>query len=129
MIMIVSEEKLQKSKQNPELLQKLIFQIKKDFQLYGEKIEVDFNSPDAYNELFEQISPVIKRMLNLDSQRFFSLLYAIDIDEQKVKKLLFGVESLDAEQEITHLILERELLKVVSRHLFSQQQNNNTFKE
>jgi hypothetical protein len=75
----------------------------------------------AYDELSQQIEPVIFRMLELDSARFFSLLYAIDVEEEKVKELLFGQSETDVSKELTHLILERELLKVVSRQIYAQQ--------
>lgn len=126
---IISKEQIQHSKKDPEFLKKLIAQLQKDFQWYNETIALNERSKHAYDELFEQVLPIITRMLNLDSQRFFSLLYAIDVDESEVKKLLFGKEELNAERELTHLILERELLKVLSRHIFSQQQNKKTFWE
>ncbi len=98
-------------------------QIQKDFQLYGEEIIFQGNHTTAYDELYEQILPIISRMLNLDSSRFFALLYAIDVNEQKVKGLVFGEEEIDTASELTHLILERELMKVVSRQMFAQKSN------
>jgi hypothetical protein len=34
---------------------------------------------------------------------------------------LFGQSETDVSKELTHLILERELLKVVSRQIYAQQ--------
>lgn len=98
-------------------------QIQKDFQLHGEEIKFDENDSTPYEALYDQIMPIISRMLNLDSSRFFALLYAIDVDEKRVKELVFGEDEIDTASELTHLILERELLKVVTRHLFSQKSN------
>tara|TARA_B110000503_G_C7138886_1_gene410037 strand:- start:1446 stop:1817 length:372 start_codon:yes stop_codon:yes gene_type:complete len=120
---IISSSELVTYKNNQLIVDKVALQIQKDFQFYDEKIEFSGNQETAYDELFNQIKPVIFRMLELDSARFFSLLYAIDIEEKKVRTLLLGNEEADVATELTHLILERELLKVVTRQLFSQQSN------
>ena len=120
---IISSIDIIEYKGNQSVIKKVGLQVQKDFQLYDEKIEFSGQHETAYDELFEQIKPIIFRMLELDSTRFFSLLYAIDVDERKVKELLFGHKESDVANEITHLILERELLKVVSRQIFSQQSN------
>lgn len=120
---IVSSSELLQYKNNQLIIDKLALQIQKDFQLYDEKIEFSGKEELAFDELFQQIKPIIFRMLELDSTRFFSLLYAIDVEEKKIKTLLFGKEQTDIATELTHLILERELLKVVTRQLFSQQSN------
>jgi len=98
-------------------------QVQKDFQLYGEEIIFVEGTSSPYDQLFDQVKPIIFRMLELDSTRFFSLLYAIDVEENKIKELLLGTKDSDVANELTHLILERELLKVLSRQIFSQQGN------
>ena len=120
---IISSIDIIEYKGKQSVIKKVGLQVQKDFQLYDEKIEFSGQHETAYVELFEQIKPIIFRMLELDASRFFSLLYAIDVDERKVKELLFGHKESDVASEITHLILERELLKVVSRQIFSQQSN------
>ncbi|MFT6166901.1 MAG: flavodoxin [Vicingaceae bacterium] len=120
---IISSSELVTYKNDQLIVDKVALQIQKDFQLYDEKIEFSGKQETAYDELFNQIKPVIFRMLELDSARFFSLLYAIDVEEKKVRTLLLGNEEADVATELTHLILERELLKVVTRQLFSQQSN------
>ena len=120
---IISSSELLRYKNDQLIIDKVVSQTQKDFQLYDEKIEFSGNQDTAFEELFNQIKPIIFRMLELDSNRFFSLLYAIDIDEKKVRSLLLGDEEADVAIELTHLILERELLKVVTRQLFSQQSN------
>jgi len=120
---IISASELTLYKNNQLIVDQVALQTQKDFQLYDEKIEFTGNQDTAYEELFDQIKPIIFRMLELDSTRFFSLLYAIDVDEKKVRALLLGDEEVDVAIELTHLILERELLKVATRKLFSQQSN------
>ena len=120
---IISASELTLYKNNQLIVDQVALQTQKDFQLYDEKIEFTGNQDTAYEELLDQIKPIIFRMLELDSTRFFSLLYAIDVDEKKVRALLLGDEEVDVAVELTHLILERELLKVATRKLFSQQSN------
>ncbi len=120
---IISASELTLYKNNQLIVDQVALQTQKDFQLYEEKIEFTGNQDTAYEELFDQIKPIIFRMLELDSTRFFSLLYAIDVDEKKVRALLLGDEEVNVAVELTHLILERELLKVATRKLFSQQSN------
>lgn len=115
---IISASELTLYKNNQLIVDQVALQTQKDFQLYDEKIEFTGNQDTAYEELFDQIKPIIFRMLELDSTRFFSLLYAIDVDEKKVRALLLGDEEVDVAVELTHLILERELLKVATRKLF-----------
>tara|TARA_B100000965_G_C19250000_1_gene608309 strand:- start:33 stop:398 length:366 start_codon:yes stop_codon:yes gene_type:complete len=102
-----------------DLIEATCRQIQKDFQWFDEQIEFTGNADSAYMELFNQIKPIISRMINLDSERFFTLLYRIDIEEEKVKSILFGKQELAVDDEITHLIIRRELVKVVLRKHFS----------
>ncbi|MEQ8910377.1 MAG: hypothetical protein RIC95_14365 [Vicingaceae bacterium] len=112
--------KLEVYYQKVEIIQATADQIIKDFQWFDEQITFSGQSESAYQELYDQIHPIIDRMLNLDAARFFSLLYAIDVEEGKVQKLLFGEEATDASAEIAKLIIRRELIKVILRKHFSK---------
>lgn len=104
-----------------ELIQATANQIIKDFLWFDEDIHFSGNAETAYHELYEQIHPIVNRMLNLDASRFFALLYAIDVEESKVKDLLFGQHGMDASEEIARLIIHRELIKVILRKHFSKE--------
>lgn len=116
----IAKVDIEKGKLQRDVILKVVAQLQKDFQFYNEKISLESDCLNPYNSLFEQVLPIISRMLNLDSARFFSLLYSIDISEKKVKEILFGNNVLDAGEEITHLILERELQKVLTRIAYSK---------
>lgn len=116
-------QELAKAKLDQEIIGKVKLQVEKDFQLYDESFHLVNADHTAYEDLFYQLLPIIDRMLNLDSARFFSLLYTIDIQEQQVKELIFGEQEIDASKELTHLILERELLKVLSRIYYKAKMN------
>jgi len=119
---LISSHELIKSRKNLEIIQITAKQIQKDFQLFDETISFSGKEENAYKELSQQILPIIDRLLNLDSARFFSLLYTIDVKEKVIKDLLFSEDKdKNPSKEITELIIERELLKVLTRKYFSEQ--------
>lgn len=117
---LLSQEQLQSAYRKVEIIRETAQQIIKDFSLFDEEIVFSGQTETAYQELYEQIYPIIDRLLNLDSSRFFAMLYAIDVEEQKVKNLLFGEHDASAVEEICKLIIERELIKVVYRKHWSE---------
>lgn len=105
------------------LLQEVVAQINKDFRLQGFDVEFSGEGETAYEELTNQLKPVIEYMLEHQAETFWNLIYGIDLSERKVKDILFGnQEQIDAIHELTDLILKRELQKVVIRHYYSGKQ-------
>lgn len=105
------------------LLQDVVAQINKDFRLNGFDVEFSGEGETAYQELSEQLIPVIEYMLEHQTETFWNLVYSIDLNEAKVKRILFGQEEVDnAIGQLTDLILKRELQKVVIRHFYSGRQ-------
>lgn len=101
-----------------DLLEQVVTQLNKDFQLSGFEVNFTGNEADAYQELSHQLNPVIDYMLEHQTERFWSLLYGIDLNEAQVRKALFGDE-LNTLQQLTDLILMRELQKVVLRNHYA----------
>ncbi|MCF8275209.1 MAG: hypothetical protein K9J17_00625 [Flavobacteriales bacterium] len=105
------------------LLQEVVAQINKDFRLNGFDVAFSGSGDTAYQELSSQLAPVIDYMLEHQTETFWNLIYSIDLNENKVKRILFGDdENIDAIHELTDLILKRELQKVVIRHFYSGKQ-------
>lgn len=105
------------------LLKEVVAQINKDFRLQGFEVEFSGTGETAYQELSEQLKPVIEYMLENQTEKFWNLIYGIDLSETKVRHILFGMdEDIDALQELTDLILKRELQKVVIRLHYSGKQ-------
>jgi hypothetical protein len=101
------------------MLDALLRQVNKDFRGIESRVfETDFDLD--WNAMMERLEPIIDRLINLDSERFFRLLYTIDIDERKVKQILFGSHEERTSWSLSVLILERELLKVVTKKHFSR---------
>ncbi len=107
-----------KYKSDSNILELLIQQVNKDFNLIQDFVYEAGTELD-WNLLVEKLEPVVDRLVNLDSERFFRLLYAIDIDEKKVKHILFGKHNERTSWSLSVLIMERELLKVITKKHFS----------
>jgi len=114
-----SPTNIQVYKSDQSMLDALLRQVNKDFRgIESQVFETDFDLD--WNAMMERLEPIIDRLINLDSERFFRLLYTIDIDERKVKQILFGSHEERTSWSLSVLILERELLKVVTKKHFSR---------
>jgi len=111
---------LEKYKNNSEIVRKTSLQIRKDFAQFGFEIELPENIHLAYNTLFDQLSPLIEKMLNESISKLYSILYCIDLNEIAIQKGISEMSNLKVHDAITHLILERELKKVITREYFSR---------
>jgi hypothetical protein len=65
--------------------------------------------------LFNELVAGINDMINTNFERLISLLYRIDVNEEKLKSLLRQNESEDAGRIIATLIINRQLDKIRSR--------------
>jgi hypothetical protein len=91
-------------------------QLIRDFNWFNIGIRFSGDPLRAYDELREQIVPLIDRMQREEPGLFQSLLYRIDLDERKFRRQLSAPE---AGVHIADLILQRELQKVLTRRYFS----------
>ncbi len=114
----VTQEHLQQFVLRLDLLKEVVAQLNKDFQLNGFEVNFTGSEQNAYRELSDQLMPVIDYMLEYQTERFWSLLYGIDLNESKVREALFG-EDVNTLQLLTDLILKRELQKVVIRNHYA----------
>lgn len=110
--------------QKIELIQATAAQIQKDFALFDQEITFSGQIESAYQELNDQIIPIVDRFLEINSSNFFALLYAIDIDENQLKRVLFSDEFESPAAEISKMIIERELKKVIIRNHFKTMSGN-----
>lgn len=94
-----------------EMLRLTAEQIQKDLAFFSLPVSFSGSQENAYDELFGQVHPHVKKLMETDFEKFLSLLYRVDIHEKQLR-------GADAEQ-ITELIIKRCLQKVVLRKLFS----------
>lgn len=103
---------------NLDLLNETANQIIKDFDMFGMEIKFSGNSFDAYEELFDQIEPHIKKLIDTNHSKFMGILYRIDLSDEQIKKAVNQNSSETFSEIITDLIIKRELQKVVIRKHF-----------
>lgn len=107
-------------KNDAEILRQTAQQIEKDFASNGIKISFSGDAFTVYDELFPQVKTIVNSLLENNRKKFAQLLYTIDLSEKKVNTI-FGNHSFpDSVEKITQFILERELLKVITRRHFSK---------
>jgi hypothetical protein len=102
-----------------DLLEKVVEQIKKDFNWFNFEITFTNKEESAYLELFHQILPLVDELLNDNYPKLLAMLYRIDIDEDFLNKRLKESEQVDTDEVITDLIIKRELQKVIIREIYN----------
>ena len=119
----LSKQDFERYERSVVLLKDVVAQINKDFRLSGFDVEFSGQGDTAYEELSSQLIPVIEYMLENQTEKFWNLIYGIDLSESKVKQILFGKDEIpNAIGQLTDLILKRELQKVVIRQFYSGKQ-------
>ena len=80
---------------------------------------------DVTNTSFRQkLSPYINELINTDFEKLVQLLYRLDIDEKKLKKVLKDNPDHNAGEMISELIIERQLEKIRSRQQFNRRNDD-----
>lgn len=102
-----------------DLLEKVVEQIKKDFNWFSFEIIFTNKKESAYLELFHQILPLVDELLNDNYPKLLAMLYRIDIEEDFLNKRLKESAQVDTDEVITDLIIKRELQKVIIREIYS----------
>ncbi len=105
-------------KNKAEVIRQTVEQVKKDFAMFGMDIEFTGNTEMAYGEMFTQLLEHVSHMLEIDSQRLTSLLYQVDLGENKVVESSALHPGWSLAEVITELIIHRELKKVLIRNYY-----------
>lgn len=114
-----SQDDITKFRDKEEILRKTLEQIQKDFIPFGLKIEFPDDLKLMYYTLFDQLLEFIRQLMNDKTETLYSLLYRIDLHENKIKQEAKKNTDKLLEEIITHLILNRELQKVLTREYYS----------
>jgi hypothetical protein len=101
-----------------DLLEKVVLQLKKDFNWFSIEITFKGGLESPYQELYNQILPLIEELLNEDYPKLMAMLYRIDLEEEFLTRKLKENSHVDTDEVITDLILKRELQKVIIRELY-----------
>lgn len=93
-------------------------------RLLNKELATDLTDNLSYNEIHAQLSGRMNQLIRYDFEKLVSLLYRIDVSEQKLKSLLQQFPGEDAGNIIATLILERQEQKLKTRKQFSQRDND-----
>jgi hypothetical protein len=108
---------LEKAKREEEIIRITAEQVVRDFARFGLEVYFSGKASQVYDELFDQLNQHIRLLMENQSGRLEALLYQIDVDQKKASRIIGGKK---ASEELTELILERELLKVLTRLYFKE---------
>ena len=89
-----------------------------DFELLGIEIIFSGNKQNAYQELMNQLIPAMNTLLAKNKQKLMQVLYRIDISEEKLSKTVSKFPKVQLAEIISHLVIEREIQKVITRKIF-----------
>jgi len=87
----------------------------KELALLLENNGIEINESDS--DFREAVKKQVLYFLENDLNKLYSLLYRIDVSEQKAKDA-FGGSTKEISEKITELILERLLQKIESRNKY-----------
>lgn len=103
-------------KNNKDFLLKTIEQLEKDFASEGFSIRIKKKNI-SYEDIIHQTLPIVEELLNKHIFKLQQLIYRIDLPEKAYTDII--KKSPEPASELTQLIIQRELLKVVIRHYYS----------
>lgn len=115
----MENHQLEKYRHDLEVIRNTAKQIIKDFELFGNEITFSGNEQTAYEELKEQIVPILAELSKNETGKFQSLLYRIDVDEKKVLETLSNPSEKLRAEHLANLVIEREFVKAIFRKLYS----------
>lgn len=110
---------LEKYRYDFEIIRLTADQIMKDFAMHGITISFSGNELTAWNELVQQISPVLLEMYQKNKSAFQSLLYRIDISEKDMR-FLYDAATDDFAGKLAETVIRREFKKVLLRKFYSK---------
>ncbi|MBK6446716.1 MAG: hypothetical protein IPQ03_01980 [Bacteroidetes bacterium] len=116
----MNDSSLEKYRHDLAIVRETAAQVMKDFGVLGLEIRFSGDPFSAYEELKEQIAPVLFELFQNDRSRFQSLLYRIDLSESTFRKLLGENTPSNFSHNLADMILQREFQKVLTRRFFSK---------
>jgi len=102
-------ESLFQSAEKQQLYQKLISQLKKDFNLAN--VDIDLSSDMESAELKTLLHEKIYYLILEKFTEYLNLLYVIDVPEKAFKEIQM-TDAVEVAEQVTFLVLKRELQKV-----------------
>jgi hypothetical protein len=90
----------------------------------NQDLAIELPEKISLDELRTTLSSHINELINKDFNRLVSILYRIDVSEQKLKYLIKENPEEKAGTIITDLIIERQIQKIKSREEYNRRNKN-----
>ena len=87
-------------------------------QLINDQINTDFTDNIPIEVLQEKLRTFINDLIQNDFQKLISILYRVDVNENKLKNILKEEAQRDAADIISNLIIERQVQKINTRNQY-----------
>ena len=87
-------------------------------QIINKQIDSNLTDDISNHELIQKLTAFINDLILNDFQRLITILYRVDVDEKKLKRILKENTGTDAGEIIATLIIEREIEKIETRKQF-----------
>jgi hypothetical protein len=97
-----------------ETVRQTCLQFYRDFEMDEAEMMSTFSA------LQEKIRTVIQHLLTSQPERLLNLMYRLDIDENKFRFAIHNALEESVAQQLTELVLERELQKVYWRNKYKE---------
>lgn len=97
---------------------------KEIINLLKKELSIDLSENILLDEAAIILTAHINQLIQTDFQKLVFILYRIDVNETRLKKILQENPGEDSGRIIADLIIERQLQKIKSRKWFSQRDNN-----
>ncbi len=110
---------IDKYRHDLEIIRLTAEQVKKDFEIFGHEIKFSGNEFTAYEELKNQLAPLLLKLYQSNSSAFQSLLYRVDISEKKFRELIENTSKENFAEQLAEAVIQREFQKVLTRKFFS----------
>ena len=115
----LTETNLQTYFNKAEIVRQTAEQIMKDFGVFGLQIDFSGDIENDYIELHTQLIAQIDELIKTSYSKLISVLYRIDLSEEELRQGAKELPRYNQVEAIAHLIIVRELKKVLSRKFFS----------
>ena len=86
--------------------------------IINKQIDTNLTENISRHELQQKLTVFINDLILNDFQKLISILYKVDVGEQKLKRILKENAGTDAGEIIANLIIEREIQKIETRKQF-----------
>ena len=92
--------------------------------LISQEMQITFSEKvNSIEQLKDLLALQFNELINTDFNRLIRLLYTIDVDEMKLKRLLDVNKTKNAGEIIAELVIERQLQKIRSRQNYKRNEN------